>query len=195
MDFRTVLAPLQWSNSTVQTYLVGGWLCFINNESLRLYQALVQNLTSQATHRWEFVKFDVKYFVKKLEAIRSGARHRFIFVIQVYCFLRDQEASGFQSAGRLDAHLKAIHRDLMDSNAAYSILEDQVSQKGAPPGGRNSCPHCWLKGHHKSKESCPFKAFAQSIARKCQVLVRNKMNDGTDLENAVREVLANPPTG
>jgi hypothetical protein len=193
MDFRTVLEPLQWSERIMTTYLVGGWLPFINNESHRLYQALVQNLTSQASRGWDYVKADVQFFAKKLEAFRLSSRHRLVFVLHVYCFLRDQELVGFQTAARMSAHILALHSTLLDFQASHAQLEEQLAPKAAVAG--RACPHCFMKGGHTRKDACPFKVFSSAVARKCQVLLRKKLDDGTEMENAVREVLAAPPIG
>jgi hypothetical protein len=197
MDMRTVLEPLQWSEDTVAGYLSGAKFTFLCRETYRHYQTLIQHLTGSLNKGgWTRVQSDVVFFGIRLARIRQGARTRFMFLLRTYVFLRDQAHTGFQSPERTSAQATGTSDRLLELEGQLQQLQAPKASAAAGSGtsatSRN-CGKCWQKFHPGHAAKCPFKQMTDVQARACGKVVKKKIAEGTEAEQAIREVTAAPP--
>jgi hypothetical protein len=195
MDFRTVLEPLQWSDEVVSSYLSGAKLPFLARETYRHYQALIQHLTGALNNGgWTQVEHDVRFFGNRLARIRRGSRTRFMFLLRTYVFLRDHADTGFQSPERTSAQARGTAERLLELEGQFLLLNTGKGTAAGTSGGTTSrnCGKCWQKFHAGKAAQCPFKNMSDGQARACGKAVKKKIAEGTEADQATREILAAP---
>jgi hypothetical protein len=110
-------------------------------------------------------------------------------------FLRDQADTGFQSPERTSAQARGTADRLLELESQLLQLhtgKGTAAAAGTAGAGRN-CGKCWQKFHVGKAGQCPFKGMSDGLARSCGKAVKKKIAEGTESEQALREVLAAPP--
>jgi hypothetical protein len=132
----------------------------ISHVSLDAYVSLHMHLMNVTLSYcgWEYARMELEHHTKKLATIRSMYQTRLQIVCHVYCYLRDQCKSKWQS---FDIQSLQLH-------LLMGQFEDCVMPNSCPPiGGLSGCMHCKSNLHVGCCANCPWTPLSSKKAQSC----------------------------
>ena len=179
-DMRSALDALCWPLTEVETYTMDGGLALIGRWSMDYFGALlIQSSLRIASHGWDMIKADLKFYANDLGRIRQTSGTRFMHLCRTYIYLRDAKRQNFMTPKQTANRLKTLNKKF-ETHFATDVPSGTTE--------RRSCGHCGAKFHTGGYRYCPFKQWpkpnARVMGRECQT----RMDGGTGRESAITEL-------
>lgn len=132
----------------------------VSQAGITAYQGLHLYLYELGLEKgWEYVQRELNHHLEKLLTIRAIYSTWLQVILHSYCYLRNSEASKWQSVSIQGLHLRELEK------GASSVGSDLTADVTESTASVKFCKHCRTSLHLGDKNSCPFGEVSATQAR------------------------------